>query len=421
VRTGRNQIGEIPARVREDQFCSLQAVADEVQDRSTPEQRARKTRGRLLFVVNDTAFFVSHRLPLAVAAREAGFALDLAALDTGGLEEVRAQGIAFHPLAVDRTGINPVRDARLFWQLLALIRNLRPSLVHTVTIKPVIYGGIAARLLRVPSLVSAVSGLGSVFVEIDRPTLLVRSVVHGLYGLALAHPNSCAILQKPEDRDQMIGAGLVAPERTVLIRGSGVDLDLFQPVPEPEGVPVAIMPARLVWPKGVREFVEAARLLRRDGIRIRMALVGEPPAHNRTSVPRAQIRSWVDQGLIEWWGYRSDMLQVYASCHVVCLPSFYREGVPRALIEAAACARPIVTTDIPGCREVVRDGDNGLLVPPRAPEAVAEALRTLARDPERRAEMGARGRQRATTEFSLGHVIEATLALYERLSAAADP
>ncbi len=396
------------------------AVVDEVQAGSWPPRRAGVARRRLLFVVNDTTFFVSHRLALAVAAREAGFEIDLAALDSGGLDEVRAQGIAFHPLAVDRTGINPARDVRLFCQLLGLVRTLRPSLMHTVTIKPVIYGGIAARLLRVPSLVSAVSGLGSVFVDADRTALLVRSIARGLYRLALAHPHSCAIFQNPQDRDQMIGANLITPQRTVLIRGSGVDVDVFRSVPEPEGTPVAIMPARLVWPKGVREFVEAARLLHRSGVGIRMALVGEPPAHNRASVPRAEIEAWVEQGLIEWWGHRSDMPQVYARCHIVCLPSFYGEGLPRALIEAAACARPIVTTDIPGCREVVHDGDNGLLVPPRAPEALAEALRTLVGDPQRRVEMGARGRQRAITEFSLGRVIEATLALYERLSATAD-
>ena len=286
-------------------------------------------RRRLLFVVNDTTFFVSHRLALAVAAREAGFEIDLAALDSGGLDEVRAQGIAFHPLAVDRTGINPARDVRLFWQLLGLVRTLRPSLMHTVTIKPVIYGGIAARLLRVPSLVSAVSGLGSVFVDADRTALLVRSIARGLYRLALAHPHSCAIFQNPQDRDQMIGANLITPQRTVLIRGSGVDVDVFRSVPEPEGTPVAIMPARLVWPKGVREFVEAARLLHQSGVGIRMALVGEPPAHNRASVPRAEIEAWVEQGLVEWWGHRSDMPRVYAGCHIVCLPSFYGEGLPQ--------------------------------------------------------------------------------------------
>jgi glycosyltransferase involved in cell wall biosynthesis len=375
---------------------------------------------RLLFVVNDTAFFVSHRLPVAVAAQEAGFEIELAALDSGGLEDVRAHGIAYHPLAVDRTGINPLRDVRLLCQLIRLIRAVRPTLIHTVTIKPVLYGGIAARLLKVPSLVSAVSGLGAVFLGGDRKTSLVRSIVRALYRLALGHRNSCAIFQNPDDRRHMVEAGLVASEHTVLIRGSGVDVTVFQPSPPPPDPPIVIMPARLVWYKGVGEFVEAARLLRQGGVALRMALVGEPPVHNRASVPRSQIEAWVAQGVVEWWGYRADMPRVYSGCHIVCLPSFYGEGIPRTLIEAAACARPIVTTDNPGCREVVRDGENGLLVAPRVPQALADALRELALDPALRIEMGRRGRERAVAEFSLDRVVAATLAVYERLSATAD-
>ena len=373
---------------------------------------------RLLFVVNDTAFFVSHRLPLAVAAQDAGFEIALAALDAGGLEKVRAHRIAYHPLAIDRTGINPLRDVRLQCQLIRLIQAVRPTLVHTVTIKPVLYGGIAARLLRVPGLVSAVSGLGTVFVD-DRTTSLVRLVVKALYRLALGHSNSCSIFQNPDDLRHMLAAGLVAREQTVLIRGSGVDVAVFQPSPPPPGLPVVILPARLLWYKGVGEFVEAARLLRQEGVAIRMALVGEPPGHNRASVPRSKIEGWVAQGVVEWWGYQPDMPRVYAGCHIVCLPSYYGEGVPRALIEAAACARPIVTTDSPGCREVVRHGENGILVAPRAPKALADALRALAEDAERRLEMGRRGRERAVAEFSLDRVVAATLAVYQRLSATA--
>jgi glycosyltransferase involved in cell wall biosynthesis len=370
---------------------------------------------RLLFVVNDTAFFVSHRLPLAIAAQDAGFNIDLAALDTGGLDDIRAHGISYHPLAVDRTGINPLREFRLLGQLIRLMRAVRPTILHTVTIKPVLYGGIAARLLGVPSLVSAVSGLGIVFMNDDTKMSLVRWFVGGLYRLALGHRNSCTIFQNPDDLRHMVNAGLVSSKRTILIRGSGVDISAFEPSPPPPGPPIVILPARLVWDKGVGEFVEAARLLRREGVAIRMALVGELPAHNR-SVPEPRIEAWVDEGVIEWWGYHSDMPRVYADSHIVCLPSF-REGLPKALIEAAACARPIVTTDVPGCREVVEHGYNGLLVPPRTPTALAEALRTLARDSELRSEMGRRGRERAVAEFSLDRVVVATLAVYERLSA----
>jgi glycosyltransferase involved in cell wall biosynthesis len=374
---------------------------------------------RLLFVVNDTAFFVSHRLPVAIAAQKAGYKIDLAALDTGGLDEVRAHGITYHALAVDRTGISPLRDVRLLCQLVRLIRTVRPTIMHTVTIKPVLYGGIAARWLKVPSLVSAVTGLGLVFVGGDRKASSVRWVARLLYRLALGHRNSCAIFQNPDDCRYLIDAGLVASERTVLIRSSGVDLAVFKPSPPPPEPPITIMPARMLWPKGVGEFVEAARLLRQGGVAMRMALVGEPAAHNPASVTRSAIESWVDEGAIEWWGYQPAMTQVYARCHIVCLPSYYGEGVPRALIEAAACGRPIVTTDVPGCREVVEHGDNGFLVPPRAPTVLAEALQTLALNPELRIEMGRRGRKRAVAEFSVDRVVAATLAVYRRLSASA--
>jgi glycosyltransferase involved in cell wall biosynthesis len=179
------------------------------------------------------------------------------------------------------------------------------------------------------------------------------------------------------------------------------------------------MPSRLLWPKGVGEFVEAARLLRQRGVPLRMALVGEPVAHSPATVTQAEIEAWVERGVIEWWGYQVDMPRVYERAHIVCLPSYYGEGVPRVLIEAAACGRPIVTTDVPGCREVVAHGDHGLLVPPRAPAALADALRTLAKDPELRLAMGQRGRERAVAEFSLAHVVKATLGVYRRLAATA--
>jgi glycosyltransferase involved in cell wall biosynthesis len=388
--------------------------------RSQPKHAVRTAGLRLLFVVNDTGFFLSHRLSLAIAAQEAGFEIHLAALDTGGLDGIRAHGITYHPLAVDRAGINPLREFRLLWQLVRLIPAVRPTIMHTVTIKPVLYGGIAARLLGVPSLVSAVSGLGLVFVGGDRKASSVRGAVRALYRLALGHRNSCAIFQNPDDCRYMIDAGLTSSERTVLIRSSGVDIGVFQPSPAPPDPPIVIMPARLLWPKGVGEFVEAARLLRRGRVPIRMALVGEPAVHSPASVTQSVIESWVDQGAIEWWGHQSDMPQVYAQSHIVCLPSYYGEGVPRVLIEAAACGRPIVTTDTPGCREVVEHGHNGLLVPPRTPTALAAALGTLARDPELRSEMGRRGRERAVAEFSLDRVVGATLAVYRRLSATVD-
>lgn len=367
---------------------------------------------RLFFVVNDTAFFVSHRLPLAVEAREAGFDVHLAALDDGYLDVLERHGITFHPLRINRTGTNLLQDTRLLLQLLQILRLMRPVLIHTVTIKPVIYGGISARWLKIPALVSAVSGLGFVFTDGAGRKQLVRRLVRRLYRFALAHGNSRVIFQNPDDLQEFITSGLVPLDRAVLIRGSGVNMALFKPTPEPSGVPVVVLPARMLWDKGVGEFVEAARLVRTAGIAARFALVGRPPAHNRNSVPREAIEAWVREGIVEWWGFRDDMPAVYAQSHVVCLPSYYREGVPKALIEAAACGRPIVTTDTPGCREIVRHGESGLLVHPRSADSLAEALLQLLYDAECRRRMGQRGRELAATEFALEHVLGKTLATY---------
>ena len=372
---------------------------------------------RLLFVVNDTAIFASHRLPVAVAASRAGYEVHLAALDSDALDVLRDHDIEFHPLPVDRTGLNPVKDLRMAVELARIVRKVRPALMHTVTIKPVIYGGILARLLGVPSLVSAVTGLGQVFTDQKSMPRPVRALARALYRLALGHKNSCTIFQNPDDRAFMIDADLVSIDRTALIRGSGVDMACFVPRPEPPRPAIVILPARLLWDKGIGEFVEAARILREADLDARLALVGKPPPHNRASVPRETIEGWVREGLVEWWGHQTDMPGIYARSHIVCLPSYYGEGVPRALIEAAACGRPIVTADTPGCREVVRHGVNGLLVPPRAAAPLAEALRELLLDPARCEAMGRRGREIAVAEFSVEHVVDATLKVYAGLEA----
>lgn len=372
---------------------------------------------RLLFVVNDSSFFVSHRLPVGLAARAHGFEVHLAALDTGDRDVIEDSGIVFHPLHVDRAGLNPLRELRLIWHIGRVIAEVGPVLVHGVTIKPVLYAGILARVLGVPAAVHAVTGLGWVFGEEGGPNWAIRRIVALLYGFALNHKNGRAIFQNPDDLEMMVSGGLIRADRATLIRGSGVDVSTFRPIPEPDGEPVVILPARLLWEKGIREFVEAGRLLRAAGVHARFALVGEPPAHNRNAVPRAVIEEWVNNGEVEWWGHQADMFAVYARSHVVCLPSFYREGVPKALIEAAACGRPIVTTDAPGCREVVRHGENGLLVPPRSVPGLAAALKDLLASRDRRLEMGLRGRAVVEADLSVETVIAATLGVYGELCA----
>lgn len=370
-------------------------------------------RPRLLFVVSQARFFVSHRLPLAEAAAVAGYEVHVAVPDGPGAELVAERGFPVHPVAFDRGGMNPAADARTAAQLAALYRRLRPDLVHHVTVKPVLYGSLAARILGVPAVVNAVSGLGYLELAPGRRARAARAVVRTLYRLAFRRPRLRVIFQNPDDRREFEAAGIVRPDQSALILGSGVDLAAFAPSPRPEGRPVVLLPARMLWDKGVGEFVAAARALHARGYAARFVLVGDTH-ENPSAVPVATLDAWTREGVVEWWGHRDDMPAVFAQASVVCLPS-YREGCPKALLEAAASGRAIVTTDVPGCREVVRDGQEGLLVPARDPIALAGALERLLDDADFRGACGVRGRRRAEQDFGVERVIDATLGVYRAL------
>ncbi|KRT53970.1 glycosyltransferase family 4 protein [endosymbiont of Ridgeia piscesae] len=369
----------------------------------------------ILYVVNDADFFLSHRLPLARTMADAGWQVHVATPESPAVETIVQQGMRHHPIRMSRRGINPLGEITAFRSLLALYRGLRPDLVHHVTIKPVFYGGIAARLARLPAVVNALTGLGYLYSHQSLKARLLRFVVGRGLRLALRHRNSRVIVQNPDDGEQLERAGIVARNRQVLIKGSGVDMQAFAPRPEPDGKPLLILASRMLWSKGVGEFVEAARLLNQRGTQARFVLAGASDSGNPAAIPQSQLESWHREGVVEWWGRCTDMPGVFAQANLVCLPSCYGEGVPKVLIEAAACGRAIVTTDIPGCREIVRDGENGLLVPPGESEALAEALLRLIADREVRLAMGRRGRAIAESEFSLEAVVASTMQLYREL------
>jgi len=369
---------------------------------------------RLVFFVTEDWYFCSHRLALARAARAAGFDVAVITRVQRHAEHIRSAGIELIPLELARAGKNPMNEFRTLWRLVRIYRDLKPDIVHQVALKPVLYGTIAARLAKVPKVINALAGLGYLFSSSDRAARAMRPLLE--FGLRLLLGSSWVILQNPDDRNLLMERGLINTEHTRLIRGSGVDLDAFAPAPAAEGTPLIVLPSRLLWDKGVGEFVAAARLLRRQQIAARFALVGAPDPANPASVPQATLDAWRAEGAVELWGWRDDMAQVFREAHVACLPS-YREGLPKALIEAAACGLPIVTCDVPGCREVVRHGINGLLVPARDPIALAAALRQLLENPAQRASFGARGRDIAAAEFSLAAVVGQTLDLYREVAA----
>jgi len=368
---------------------------------------------RLLFVVNADWFFVSHRLALARAMVQRGYEVHLASGWTSDEAQrtIESARVKFHPLAINRSGTSPRVEFEAMLALFRLYRVVRPDIVHHVTIKPVIYGGCLARVMRVPRVVAAIPGLGYSF---SRPGLkgwLIRKCLLGLYRLAFGYPHCRVIFQNVEQRDMFVKSRIVPEWRTVVIRGSGVDTREFLPNPEPVGRIRVMLAARMLREKGVREFMQAAAELKSRGVDAVFALVGDVDEHNPGSLDRATLRSWCDSGVVVWHGFSDQMAEEMAKCHIVCLPS-YAEGLPKVLLEAAAAARPIVATDIPGCRDIARHGENALLVPPRDAHALADALEELIRDGELRRRFGRRGRDLVEREFSIERVIEQNAELY---------
>ncbi|HVC28989.1 MAG TPA: glycosyltransferase family 4 protein [Gammaproteobacteria bacterium] len=371
---------------------------------------------RILYVVNDAGFFLSHRLPLAQAAHANGYEVHVATPGDDASKTISSHGYKFHAVPLARQSMNPLGDFKTFLCLFRLYKNIRPDIVHQVTIKPVIYGGLAARLAGVPAMVSALTGLGHIFVDHGLKAKILRSLAKVALRFSLNHRNSMVIFQNPDDRELFIQEGLLTVSNTKLIKGSGVDMVHFSPSEESLGIPLVVLASRMLWNKGVGVFVEAAIMLR-DRVHARFALVGDTDPGNPEAIPDTQLAAWKDRGVVEFWGWRSNMIEVCRQASIICLPSYYGEGVPRILIEAAACGRPIVTTDTPGCREIVRHGVNGLLVPPRDSSALAHALKQLLEDPESRKQMGRAAREIAVAEFSLEKVVSETLAVYRQLLA----
>lgn len=373
------------------------------------------TAKKILFVVNAPEFFLSHRLPIALAARDAGYEVHVATADGDSVWEIRRLGLVHHTVAIARSGQNPLAEVGAVISLYRLFRALKPDLVHLITIKPVLYGGMAARLAGVSAVVAAVSGLGTVFVAQSMAAWARRALVSWLYRLAFSQRRLAVIFQNPDDRDGLLAIGALSKDQVRMIRGSGVDLVNYPFLPELEGTPVVVMAARLLRDKGVFEFVGAARLLKSRGVEVVMRLIGAPDPGNPTSVDQAELDRWAKEGIVELPGFRSDIAEQYAAANIVCLPSYYGEGLPKTLVEAAACGRAVVTTDHPGCRDAIEPGVTGRLVPVKSATALADALQILIEAPERRLRMGKAGRELAEKAFSIDRIVEQHLAIYKEL------
>ncbi len=382
--------------------------------RTIERQPADRERRRLLYVFPQALYAGQHFAHLVRAAGER-FEVHIAVPPAPVLDGFDLGEAVLHDMPVRRGMPAPLAEIGYARRLRFLIRRLRPDILHAVTIRPVIYGGIVGRRA-VPAAVFSVTGLGYLFGE-ARAARFLRPAGEIAYRRALGHPRSATVFENHDDRDLFVARRLVSPERSRVFLGVGVDLGTFAFAPEPlADRPIVVLPSRLIAEKGVREFAEAARLLRLNGVSARFVLVGDVDFGNPTSLQRDEIDTWVRAGDVEWWGWREDMAGTLQRSAIVCLPSYYREGAPRSLIEAAAVGRPAVTTDMPGCRDVVADGETGLIVPPRDAPALAAALGRLLADRSLRVRMGMTARVRAESLFSTGIATQRILELYEELA-----
>ena len=372
---------------------------------------------KLVLFANTDWYIYNFRRSLALALRDAGHELLLISPPGPYGDKLRALGLRWQPVPMDRRSLNPLREVVLLWHLWRLFRRERPDLVHGFTIKCGVYSSLAARLAGVPARVNAVAGMGYVFTSNDAKARLLRPVVRKLLKLALGGPGARLILQNPDDVALFDQAGLVDAAQVRLIPGSGVDCSRFvvRDATRDSAKPLRVLlAARLLWDKGLAEYIAAARRLKDEGRAIEFLLAGDPDPGNPAAVPQAQVQGWVDEGVVQWLGHVDDMPALLADVDMVVLPS-YREGLPKGLIEAAACALPLVTTDVPGCREVVTDGVDGLLVPVRDARALATAIARLQDDPDLARRLGLAARDKALAEFDERIVIARTIEVYREL------
>lgn len=365
---------------------------------------------RVAYFVAEDFFFLSHRLNLGKACRERGWSVSVATRVNSGRERIESYGIEVFPIHLRRSGMNPFFELLTLLDVVRVIARVRPQIVHLVGLKLILYGSLASLLFPRLTVVSAVSGLGTLFTSEHPNRAFLRRVIMTTLRWLLRRRQTWTIVQNRDD--EALFSSMTRPGHTVLIQGAGVDVDRFRPAPEPEGPVTVAIVARMLGEKGVRETVDAARILKQRGVEVRIRLVGAPDPENPSSIDESELVAWRDQGLVEWEGFSSDVVDVWKSAHIALLPS-HREGFPKALIEGMATGRPAITSDAVGCREVVEDGVSGLIVPCFDSQALADAIQALVEDGDRRRRMGRAARDRTEKLFSDRTIAEQTLALYD--------
>ncbi len=378
----------------------------------------QKNNPHFLMILNDIAWFWSHRLPLADAILKRGWALSLATHNAELDPNLQKMGVRGCALPKHARSLNPLAQLSLLWGVAKVIKQTKPDIIHAVTLRYAFYAGIVTRLMGYKPVTFTVAGLGSLYTAPGIKIKIIRFFALPLIRFAFGGAGKFIIFQNPDDQKAMLDAGIVKEERTVVIRGSGVNLKEFpfQPYQQKEGdKPIVLFTSRLLREKGITHFIQAARMLKSEGVEARFLVAGDVYEDNVRSLTRAEIQGFHDEGVIEWLGQCDDMPRLLAESMMVVLPSYYGEGVPKVLLETAAIGRPIITCDAPGCREAVEHDVNGVLVAPKAPKEIAAAIKDLINDSDKQKRYGAAGRKRVEEDFHVDHVVEKTMAVYDTL------
>lgn len=364
---------------------------------------------KILFVVNVDWFFISHRLPLALEALKRGYEVHLACGITDKKEYLESLGVKVHPLNLSRSGTGINGEIKAFIEIYNVVKDISPDVAHFVTIKPVLYGGIASRFLNIHKKVFSISGLGFIFIKQGLKATLVRTVVKTMYRFALGGKNSHVIVQNPDDKKVVESISNVP---ICLVRGSGVNLSQYEYKKENnENIKVS-MACRLLKDKGVFEYIEATKILKQKLSNVEFELYGDVDIHNPASLTNDDVAKIKKDGFVKIYGFSSDIAKVFSDSNIVVLPS-YREGLPKVLIEAAACGRAVVTTDVPGCRDAIEPNITGLLCKVKDSKSLASMIEKLITDNSLRNKMGKAGRELAENEFDIKKVVERHFEIYE--------